>query len=78
MGWLILLGVLLVFGLPVTLLVLGVALAIWVTLAVAGLVWGIVTFVFGWPVLGILLALAAGIWVGRRMAAPPAGSGGGR
>ena len=44
---------------------MGVALAIWVTLAVAGLVWSIVTFVFGSPVLAILLALGAGIAIGR-------------
>ena len=44
---LILLGLLLVFGLPLVLLFLGVTLAIWVTLAVAGIVWGIVAFVFG-------------------------------
>ncbi|MDO9711217.1 hypothetical protein [Paracraurococcus lichenis] len=67
MGW-ILLGLLLVFGLPVLLTFLGVALAIWVTLAVAGLVWGIVAFVFGSPLLAILLALAAGIAIGRASA----------
>ena len=61
----IFLGLLLVFGLPVALLFLGFALAIWVTLAVAGLVWSVVTFVFGWPVLGIVLALAVGIAIGR-------------
>lgn len=71
MGWmLILLALLVVFGLPVALLFLGVALAIWVTLAVAGLVWSIVTFVFGAPVLGVLLALALGIAIGRAMAQP--------
>jgi len=62
---LILLGLLLVFGLPLVLLFLGVTLAIWVTLAVAGIVWGIVAFVFGSPVLAILLALGAGIAIGR-------------
>jgi len=69
MGW-ILLGLLLVLGLPLGLLAAGVALAIWVTLAVAGLVWGIVTFVFGSPVLAILLALGAGIAIGRASARP--------
>jgi len=64
MGW-ILLGLLLVFGLPVALVFMGVALALWVTLAVAGLVWSIVTFVFHSPVLAILLALGAGIAIGR-------------
>jgi len=64
MGWIVL-GLLLVFGLPVALVFMGVALAIWVTLAVAGVVWGIVTFVFHSPVLAILLALGAGIAIGR-------------
>ncbi len=62
---LILLGLLLVFGLPLVLLFLGVTLAIWVTLAVAGIIWGVVAFVFGSPVLAILLALGAGIAIGR-------------
>lgn len=70
MGW-ILLGLLLVLGLPVALLVMGVALAIWVTLAVAGAVWGLVTFLFGSPVLGVLLALVIGIAIGRAMAQRP-------
>jgi hypothetical protein len=64
MGWIVL-GLLLVFGLPFVLVFMGVALAIWVTLAVAGLVWGIVAFVFGAPVRAILLALGAGIAIGR-------------
>ena len=64
MGWIIL-GLLLVFGLPLVMVFMGIALAIWVTLAVAGLVWGIVAFVFGSPVLAILLALGAGIAIGR-------------
>jgi hypothetical protein len=64
----IFLALLIVFGLPVALLFLGFALAIWVTLAVAGLVWALVTFLFGWPVLGIILALALGIGIGRAMA----------
>ena len=67
MGW-ILLGLLLVFGLPFVLVFMGVALAIWVTLFVAGLVWSIVAFVFGSPVLAIILALLAGIAIGRRAA----------
>jgi hypothetical protein len=71
MGW-ILLGLLLVFGLPVALLVMGVALAIWVTLAVAGAVWGLVTFLFGAPVLGVVLAVILGIAIGRAMAHRPA------
>ena len=62
---LIILGLLLVFGLPLVMVFMGIALAIWVTLAVAGIVWGIVTFVFGSPVLAILLALGAGIAIGR-------------
>lgn len=62
------LALLLVFGLPVALLFLGFALAIWVTLAVAGLVWGLFTFVFGSPVLGVILALVLGIGIGRAMA----------
>jgi hypothetical protein len=66
-GW-VLLAPLVVLGPPVLLLFLGVALAIWATLAVAGLVWGVVTFVLGWPVLGILLALAIGLAIGRAMA----------
>jgi hypothetical protein len=66
-GW-ILLALLVVLGLPVVLLFFGVALAIWAMLAVAGLVWGVVTFAFGWPVLGILLALAIGLAIGRAMA----------
>ena len=70
MGW-ILLGLLLVFGLPVALLVMGMALAIWVTLAVAGAVWGLVTFLFGAPVLGVVLALVLGIAIGRAMARRP-------
>lgn len=64
----IFLALLLVFGLPVALLFLGFALAIWSTLAVAGLVWALFTFLFGWPVLGIVLALALGIGIGRAMA----------
>ena len=64
MGWIIL-GLLLVFGLPLVMVFMGIALAIWVTLAVAGLVWSIVTFVFHAPVLAILLALGAGIAIGR-------------
>ena len=64
MGW-ILLGLLLVFGLPLLLFVMGVAMAIWVTLFVAGLVWSVVTFVFGSPILAIILALLAGIAIGR-------------
>ena len=64
MGW-ILLGLLLVFGLPLVMVFMGIALALWVTLAVAGLVWGIVAFVFHLPVLAILLALGAGIAIGR-------------
>lgn len=64
----IFLALLLVFGLPVALLFAGFALAIWITLAVAGLVWGLVTFLFGWPVLGIILALVIGIGIGRAMA----------
>lgn len=64
----IFLALLLVLGLPVALLFAGFALAIWITLAVAGLVWGLVTFLFGWPVLGIILALVIGIGIGRAMA----------
>lgn len=64
----IFLALLLVLGLPVALLFAGFALAIWITLAVAGLVWGLVTFLFGWPVLGIILALLIGIGIGRAMA----------
>ena len=41
------------------------AMAIWVTLFVAGLVWSVVTFVFGSPILAIILALLAGIAIGR-------------
>lgn len=67
----IFLALLIVFGLPVALVFLGFALAIWVTLAVAGLVWGLVTFVFGSPVLGVVLALALGIGIGRAMARRP-------
>ena len=67
MGW-ILLGLLLVLGLPLLLVVIGVALAVWVTLAVAGIVWGIVAFVFGSPLLAIILALGAGIAIGRQAA----------
>jgi hypothetical protein len=70
-GW-VLLAPLVVLGPPVLLLFLGVALAIWATLAVAGLVWGVVTFVFGWSVLGIPLALAIGLATGRAMARRPA------
>jgi hypothetical protein len=64
----IFLALLIVFGLPVALLFLGFALAIWITLAVAGLVWGLFTFVFGAPVLGVVLALVIGIAIGRAMA----------
>ncbi|RAI59922.1 hypothetical protein [Roseicella frigidaeris] len=64
MGW-ILLGLVLVLGLPVVLLFLGVALALWVTLLVAGLVWSIVTVLFHAPVLAIVLALLAGLAFGR-------------
>jgi len=64
----IFLALLIVFGLPVALLFAGFALAIWVTLAIAGLVWGLITFVFGSPVLGVVLALVLGIGIGRAMA----------
>lgn len=64
----IFLALLIVFGLPVALLFAGFALAIWITLAVAGLVWGLITFVFGSPVLGVILALVIGIGIGRAMA----------
>ena len=64
----IFLALLLVFGLPVALVFLGFALAIWITLAVAGLIWGLFTFVFGSPVLGVILALVIGIAIGRAMA----------
>jgi hypothetical protein len=64
MGW-ILLGILLVFGLPLAMVAAGVALAIWVTLAVAGLVWAIVAFVFHSPLLAILLGIGIGLAVGR-------------
>lgn len=64
MGWIIL-GLLLVVGLPLALLVAGVALAIWVTLAVAGLVWGVVAFLVHSPLLAILLALGIGLAAGR-------------
>jgi hypothetical protein len=72
MGW-ILLGLLLVFGLPVLLAVMGMALLLWVTLAVAGAVWGLVTFLFGSPVLGVLLGVGIGIAIGRAMAPPRPG-----
>jgi len=64
----IFLALLIVFGLPVALLFAGFALVIWVTLAIAGLVWGLITFVFGSPVLGVVLALVLGIGIGRAMA----------
>ncbi|MBK1657118.1 hypothetical protein [Paracraurococcus ruber] len=67
MGWVIL-GLLLVLGLPLLLVVLGVALAFWATLAVAGLVWGVLAFVFHLPVIGLLVALGAGIAIGRATA----------
>ncbi|MBY0334489.1 MAG: hypothetical protein K2X49_27850 [Acetobacteraceae bacterium] len=69
MFW-IFVALLIVLGLPLALLFAGFALAIWITLAVAGLVWALVTFLFGWPVLGIILALALGIGIGRAMARP--------
>ena len=69
MFW-IFVALLIVLGLPLALLFAGFALAIWITLAVAGLVWALVTFLFGWPVLGIILALAFGIGIGRAMARP--------
>jgi hypothetical protein len=68
MGW-ILLGLVLVFGLPVMLVFMGVALAIWVALFVAGLVWSVVAFLFHAPVLAIVLALLAGLAFGRGAAA---------
>ncbi len=68
----IFLALLIVFGLPVALVFLGFALAIWITLAVAGLIWGLFTFVFGSPVLGVILALVIGIAIGRAMARRPA------
>ncbi|WP_135467576.1 hypothetical protein [Crenalkalicoccus roseus] len=70
MEWIIL-ALLILLGVPVLLLVLGVALAIWVTLAVAGAVWGLFTFLFDAPLIGLLLALAAGIAIGRAMARRP-------
>lgn len=68
MGW-ILLGLVLVLGLPVVLVFMGVALAIRVTLFVAGLVWSVVVFLFHAPVLAIVLALLAGLAFGRGAAA---------
>jgi hypothetical protein len=67
----IFLALLIVFGLPLALLFLGFALAIWITLGVAGLIWGVFTFIFGLPVLGVILALAIGIAIGRAMAPRP-------
>ena len=67
----IFLGLLLVFGLPVALVFAGFALALWVTLAVAGLIWSVITFVFHSPVLGIIVALVVGIGIGRSMAGRP-------
>lgn len=70
MEW-ILLALFVLVGLPLLLLLLGFALAIWVTLAVAGAVWGVVAWAFDAPVLGLLLALAVGIALGRAMAPRP-------
>ncbi|HYZ34532.1 MAG TPA: hypothetical protein VE684_19880 [Crenalkalicoccus sp.] len=68
----IFLALLLIFGLPIALVWLGIALAIWVTLAVAGLVWAIIAFVFHSPIIAIPLALGIGIAIGRAMATRPA------
>jgi len=67
MGWIIL-GLLVVFGMPVAMAFLGIAVALWVTLFVVGLVWSVVAFVFHSPILAILCALGVGILIGRRAA----------
>lgn len=64
MGW-ILLGILVVLGLPFVLMAMGIAVALWAVMGVLALVWGVVAFVFGSPVLALLLALAIGILIGR-------------
>ena len=73
MGWIVLLGLLLVFGLPVALAAMGVALLLWLAPAVAGAVWGLLTFVLGSPVLGVLPGVGIGLAIGRAMAPPRPG-----
>lgn len=67
MGWIIL-GLLLVLGLPFVMAFMGIALAVWLILFVLGLVWGVVTFVFQAPLIAILLVLGLGYLLGRSAA----------
>ncbi|TCZ64419.1 hypothetical protein [Roseicella aquatilis] len=67
MGWIVL-GLLVLLGMPFVMAFMGIALALWFTLFVLGLVWGMVTFVFQAPIIAILLVLGAGYLLGRHAA----------
>lgn len=61
-----LLALALIFGGPVALAAFGIIASIWFVMAIAGLIWGVLTFVFGKPFLAALIGLAVGVWIGRR------------
>jgi hypothetical protein len=65
---LILLGLLFVFGVPLALAMAGFALTLWLAMAVAGLVWGIIAFLFKSPILAVLIGIAIGVAIGRASA----------
>jgi hypothetical protein len=64
MAWIIL-GLFLVFGLPVALAGFGLIASLWLVMAVAGLIWGVISFFFGKPVIAALIGLGVGLWIGR-------------
>jgi hypothetical protein len=68
MFWILLVGVLLVFGLPLMLVFAAFSIGFWVVGAVLGLVWAILTFVFQDSATALLVvaALALGYAWGRK------------
>jgi|GEM_PF-2136599 hypothetical protein len=64
MIWLIL-ALFLVFGFPFALAAFGLIASAWLVMAVAGLIWGVLSFFFGMPLLAALIGLGVGVWIGR-------------
>lgn len=70
--WMIL-AVLLLLTLPLGFVFAGVALALWLTWAIAAAIWGLLTWLIGDPVIAVVIALLIGIWIGRKQRPlPPA------
>jgi len=70
--WILLLGILLVFGLPLMMLFAALSVGLWLVGAVLGLVWAVLTFVFHDASLALLVVAALAIgyrWGRRRQAA---------